>query len=77
MPFGDDTDDYNGPCSTTNLTSRRRPMYSCKPCDGTGVRSDSAGRPVLCPACRGTTMAQARQGDRIRASWGPRSITRP
>jgi DnaJ-class molecular chaperone len=71
------SDDYdNGPRASTNLTGRRSPMYSCKPCDGTGVRSDAEGRPVLCLACDGTTMATARQGDRIRASWGPRILTR-
>ncbi len=70
-------DDYdNGPRTSTNLTGRRSPMYSCRPCDGTGVRSAPGGGAVLCSACGGTTMATARQGDRIRASWGPRILTR-
>jgi|JI7StandDraft_1071085.scaffolds.fasta_scaffold85130_1 hypothetical protein len=71
MPFGDDE---NGPHTSTSIVhgGRKPKMYSCRPCDGTGIL-----RGTYCSACGGTTMATARQGDRIRASWGPRSITRP
>lgn len=73
--MSDQHDPYASQTVRTNL-ARRGKMYSCRPCDGTGVVSRD-GRAVYCPRCEGTTIASqgdpdARWGDRLRATWGVR-----